>query len=66
MVRSSDLRLTHAWLLVPGGGPSLNAEGWKSAAAPADATNSDGYDLVDAISLREWFRKAAIVPLSAG
>ena len=50
----------HVHALVPGGGPSLTGDHWKSAEAPPGATNSDGYYLVDAISLRESFRKAAI------
>jgi predicted nucleic acid-binding Zn ribbon protein len=53
----------HVHALVPGGGPSLQGNHWKSAAAPAGAANSDGYYLVDAISLRESFRKAAISKL---
>ena len=65
----------HVHALVPGGGPRLNNDGlnndglnsdgpnndeWKSAQSPAGAMNSDDYYLVDAISLREAFRKAAI------
>ena len=50
----------HVHALVPGGGPSLTGDHWKSAEAPPGAPNSDGYYLVDAISLRESFRKAAI------
>lgn len=50
----------HVHALVPGGGPSLNGDQWKSAEAPPDANNSDEYYLVDAISLREAFRKAAL------
>jgi hypothetical protein len=49
--------------LVPGGGPSLTGDHWKSAEAPPEARNSDGFYLVDAISLRESFRKAAIAQL---
>lgn len=50
----------HIHALVPGGGPSLTGDQWKSAQAPPDANNSDDYYLVDAISLREAFRKAAL------
>jgi hypothetical protein len=50
----------HVHALVPGGGPSLNGDQWKSAKAPPEANNSDEYYLVDAISLRESFRKAAL------
>lgn len=50
----------HVHALVPGGGPSLSKDQWKSAQAPAGAVNSDDYYLVDAISLRESYRKAAI------
>lgn len=50
----------HVHALVPGGGPSLSQDQWKSAQSPPDAVNSDDYYLVDAISLREAFRKAAM------
>jgi hypothetical protein len=50
----------HVHALVPGGGPSLTGDHWTSAEAPPGAMNSDGYYLVDAISLRESFRKSAI------
>lgn len=50
----------HIHALVPGGGPSRSNDQWKSAQAPPDANNSDEYYLVDAISLREAFRKAAL------
>lgn len=50
----------HVHALVPGGGPSLSQDQWKSAQPPPGAVNSDDYYLVDAISLRETFRKAAI------
>ena len=50
----------HVHALVPGGGPSLSQDQWKSAQSPPGAVNSDDYYLVDAISLREAFRKAAI------
>jgi len=53
----------HVHALVPGGGPSLNKDGWKSAQSPPGALNSYGHYLVDAISLREAFRKAAIARL---
>ncbi len=53
----------HVHALVPGGGPSLTGDHWKSAEAPPAARNSDGFYLVDAISLRESFRKAAIAQL---
>ena len=38
----------------------LSNDEWKSAQSPPGAPNSDDYYLVDAISLREAFRKAAI------
>jgi len=50
----------HVHALVPGAGPSLSCDGWKEAAAPEGASNSDGHYLVDAISLRESFRKFAV------
>ena len=50
----------HVHALVPGGGPSLTGDRWKSAEAPPGVMNSDGYYLVDATSLRETYRKAAI------
>lgn len=50
----------HVHALVPGGGPGISQDQWKSAQAPPGAVNSDEYYLVDAISLRETFRKAAI------
>ena len=54
----------HVHALVPGGGPSLSVPAaWKQAAAPERAANSDGFYLVDAISLRESFRKVAIAHL---
>lgn len=53
----------HVHALVPGGGPSVAGNQWKSAEAPPEAPNSDGFYLVDAISLREAFRKAAIAQL---
>jgi len=54
----------HVHALVPGGGPSLSEpEEWKQASAPERAANSDGFYLVDAISLRELFRKTAIAHL---
>lgn len=53
----------HVHALVPGGGPSLSGDQWKSAQSPPDAENSDDYYLVDAISLREAFRKFAIAHL---
>jgi hypothetical protein len=53
----------HVHALVPGGGPSLTGDQWKSAQSPAGAVNSDDYYLVDAISLREAFRKFALAHL---
>ncbi len=50
----------HVHALVPGGGPSLSGDQWKSAQAPPESNNSDDHYLVDAISLREAFRKAAL------
>jgi predicted nucleic acid-binding Zn ribbon protein len=53
----------HVHALVPGGGPSLTSDQWKSAQSPPGAVNSDDYYLVDAISLRETYRKFAIAHL---
>lgn len=54
----------HVHALVPGGGPSLSdSNAWKQAVAPERALNSHGFYLVDAISLRELFRKVAIAHL---
>jgi hypothetical protein len=53
----------HVHALVPGGGPSLTSDQWRSAQSPPGATNSDGYYLVDAIRLRETFRKLAVAHL---
>lgn len=53
----------HVHALVPGGGPSLSGNGWKQAEAPEGAANSDGHYLVDAISLRESFRRHALAHL---
>ena len=55
----------HVHALVPGGGPGLSKDGlsqdqWKSAQSPPGALNSDDHYLVDAISLREAFRRAAL------
>ena len=55
----------HVHALVPGGGPSLTRDAlsqdrWQSAEPPSGALNSNDYYLVDAISLREAFRKAAM------
>ena len=55
----------HVHALVPGGGPGLSKDGlsqdqWKSAQSPPGALNSDDHYLVDAISLREALRKAAL------
>jgi hypothetical protein len=53
----------HVHALVPGSGPRLSGNDWKRAEAPAGAANSDGYYLVDAISLRESFRRHAVAHL---
>ena len=53
----------HVHALVPGGGPSLTSHHWKACEAPEGAANSDGHYLVDAISLRESFRRHAIAHL---
>lgn len=58
----------HVHALVPGGGPSQQGDRWQEATAPAvegrwSATNSDGYYLVDAISLRTSFRRSALAHL---
>ena len=55
----------HVHALVPGGGPQLTRdelgqEQWKSAEPTPGASNSNEHYLVDAISLREAFRKAAM------
>jgi hypothetical protein len=54
----------HVHALVPGSGPSLSGHDWKRAEAPAGAVNSDGYYLVDAISLRTSFRRHALAHLN--
>ena len=53
----------HVHALVPGGGPSLSGDWWKQAEAPEGAANSDGYYLVDVISLRQSFRRHALTHL---
>ena len=53
----------HVHALVPGGGPSQSADRWKQAEAPEGAPHSDGHYLVDAISLREAFRRHALMHL---
>ena len=53
----------HAHALVPGGGLCLTTNRWKFAEAPTEVANDDGYYLVDAISLRESFRKSAMARL---
>lgn len=53
----------HVHALVPGGGPCLSSDQWKSAQSPPGAENDDGHYLVDAISLREAFRKFAVAHL---
>lgn len=53
----------HVHALVPGGGPSLSGNRWKNAEAPEGAANSDGFYLVDAVSLRESFRRHALAHL---
>jgi hypothetical protein len=53
----------HVHALVPGGGPSLSGNHWRTGEAPAEAPNSSGHYLVDAISLRESFRRYAIAHL---
>jgi len=50
----------HVHALVPGGGPNLSGNRWKQAESPEGAGNSDGHYLVDAISLRESFRRRAL------
>ena len=50
----------HVHALVPGGGPSVSGGRWKQAEAPEEVANSDGFYLVDCVSLRESFRKHAI------
>lgn len=53
----------HVHALIPGGGPSLSGDRWKQAEAPEGVANSDGHYLVDAISLRESFRRHALAHL---
>lgn len=53
----------HVHALVPGAGPSNAGESWKRATAPEGAANSDGFYLVDALNLRESFRRHAIAHL---
>ena len=50
----------HVHALVSGGGPSLSKDQWKSAESPPGAINSDDFYLVDAINLRESYRKTAL------
>jgi Putative transposase/Transposase zinc-binding domain len=53
----------HVHALVPGGGPSLSKDQWKSAQSPPGAVNGADFYLVDAINLREAYRKLAIARL---
>jgi hypothetical protein len=53
----------HVHALVPGAGPSHAATRWQQATAPEGSPNSDGFYLVDAIDLRESFRRHAIAHL---
>ncbi|XZE52890.1 IS91 family transposase [Planctomycetaceae bacterium SH139] len=50
----------HVHALVPGSGPGVRNNQWKSSTAPPDSGLSDNHYLVDAINLRVAFRKAAI------
>jgi hypothetical protein len=53
----------HVHALVPGAGPSHAGTQWRQATAPEGSSNSDGFYLVDAIDLRESFRRHAIAHL---
>ena len=46
----------HVHLLVPGGGPSLKADHWKTATPPAGSELTEGHYLVDSERLREKYR----------
>jgi hypothetical protein len=54
----------HAHALIPGTGPSLHDNRWKVSTAPKDSGLSDDHYLVDAIALREAFRKFALSRLN--
>ena len=54
----------HVHALVPGAGPSLEGSQWKESEAPEGSPLRDGHYLVDAISLREAFRKFALLHLN--
>ncbi len=46
----------HVHLLVPGGGPGLQADHWKTATPPAGSELTEGQYLVDAERLRQKYR----------
>jgi len=54
----------HVHALVPGAGPSLEGSQWKESEAPEGSPHRNGHYLVDAISLREAFRKFALSHLN--
>jgi len=54
----------HVHALVPGAGPSLQGNYWKVSKAPEGSGLSDDHYLVDAIAVRETFRKLALSRLN--
>jgi hypothetical protein len=54
----------HVHALVPGAGPLLERCQWKESKAPEGSSHRNGHYLVDAISLREAFRKFALLHLN--
>jgi hypothetical protein len=54
----------HVHALVPGAGPSLDGCQWKESEPPMGSPHRNGHYLVDAISLREAFRKFALLHLN--
>ena len=46
----------HVHLLVPGGGPSLESDSWKTATPPVGSGLTEGHYLVDAERLREKYK----------
>jgi len=45
----------HVHALVPGAGPAVDNSSWRTSAAPAESTNSDGFYLVKAETLRQSY-----------
>ena len=54
----------HVHALVPGAGPGVGNGDWQTSTSPAGSSNSDDHYLVDAIKLRQTFRKHAIAHLN--